>query len=90
VARMLGEVNEPSQPDPEVPIRVIVPEEFAGLCMSELQSRRGSISALEVQSGVAFIRGSLPSSEYDALDTAIAVSTQHRGKVEHELEQNTN
>ena len=57
--------------------------------MSELQSRRGSITGLEVESGVIFIRGTLPSSEYDALYTAIAFSTQHRGKVEHEPD-NTN
>jgi translation elongation factor EF-G len=88
VARVLSGVSEPNQPepDPELPIRVIVPEEFAGLSMSELQSRRGSVIGLEVQSSTAFIRGTLPSSEYDAFDTAISVSTQHRGKVEHELD----
>jgi translation elongation factor EF-G len=89
MARVMDELNEPSQPDPEVPVRVIVPQEFAGFSMSELASRRGSVVRLEVQSGVAFIRGTLPSSEYDALETAIALSTQHRGKVEHELD-NTN
>lgn len=85
MARVLSGVSEPNQPepDPELPIRVIVPEEFAGLAMSELQSRRGCVTGLDVQSGVAFIRGSLPSSEYDAFDTAITVSTQHRGRVEY-------
>jgi translation elongation factor EF-G len=81
VARVLNGVNEPNQPqpDPEIPIRIIVPEEFAGHSMSELQSRRGSVTGLGVESGVTFIRGTIPSSEYDALYTTIAFSTQHRG-----------
>jgi len=91
VARVLNGVSEPNppQPDTEILIRVIVPEEFAGLSMSELQSRRGSVTGLEVKSGLTLIRGTLPRSEYDALYAAIAFSTQQRGKVEHELD-NTN
>ena len=90
MARVPSGVSEPNQPepepDPELLIRVIVPEEFAGLSMGELQSRRGCVTGLDVQSGVVFIRGSLPSSEYAAFHTAITVSTQHRGRVEHELD----
>lgn len=86
MARILDGVSEPrppNEPDPEVAICITVPEEFAGLSMGELQFRRGGVTGMDAQSGVVLIRASLPASEYEGLENAIAAGTQHRGRVEH-------
>lgn len=84
--RVLSGMSEPGQPDEpqsEIAVHLIVPEEFAGMSMSELQSRRGRVSAMDVNSGRVLIRASLPISEYDGLEKAIDQGTHHRGRVEH-------
>jgi translation elongation factor EF-G len=53
-----------------------VPEEFAGWSMGELNSRRGCIIGMDVQHGNVVIRGSVPTTEYEALADAIAVATK--------------
>ena len=83
MARVLSGVSEPIEPDPELGICITVPEEFAGLSMGELNSRRGGVTGMDVQSGMVLIRGFLLASEYVGLEIAIAAGTQHRGRVEH-------
>jgi translation elongation factor EF-G len=83
--RVLSGVSEPGQPDEpqaEFAVHVIVPEEFAGMSMSELHSRRGRVTGMDVKSGSVLIRASVPSSEYGELEKAIDEGTQHRGRVE--------
>jgi len=87
MARVLSGVGEPSQPepDPEVAIRMTIPEEFGGISMGELNSRRGCVLGMDSQPGrVILIRASLPASEYMGLEDTIAEWTQNRGRVEHE------
>jgi translation elongation factor EF-G len=84
--RVLSGVGEPGQPDesqPEIAVHLIVPEEFAGMSMGELHTRRGRVSGMDVKSGSVLIRAFLPASEYDGLEKAIDEGTQHRGRVEH-------
>ena len=77
-----GAVDEPAEPPSELSIHIIVPEEFAGMSMAELNSRRGLITGVDVQTGTALIRASLPASEYSGLEEAINEGTRHRGRVE--------
>jgi Elongation factor G C-terminus len=84
--RVLSGVGEPGQPDEsqsEIAVHLIVPEEFAGMSMGELHTRRGRVSGMDVKSGSVLIRAFLPASEYDGLEKAIDEGTQHRGRVEH-------
>ena len=84
--RVLSGVSEPGEPDEpqsEIAVHVIVPEEFAGISMTELQSRRGRVNGMDVKSASVLIRATLPASEYDGLEKAIDEGTQHRGRVEH-------
>jgi hypothetical protein len=60
MTRVLSGVNEPDEPnrpDPELVIRMTVPEEFAGWSMGELSAHRGWIKGIDVQHGIAVIRG---------------------------------
>jgi elongation factor G len=82
--QVLGGTSEPDQPTGEVAIGMVVPEESAGALIGEFSSRRGRITGVDVQSGLFVIRGSLPASEYAALQEVIASATEQRGKVERE------
>ena len=84
MGRALSGVNEPDEPNAELIIRMTVPEEFAGLSMGELNSRRGCIKGMDVQHGNVVIRGSVPTKEYDALADAISVATKRLGRIERE------
>jgi Elongation factor G C-terminus len=86
MSRVLNGVSDPGQPDgpqSEIAIHIIVPEEFAGASMGELELRRGHVNGMDVESRGVVIHASLPASEYDALQKAIGQGTQHRGKIEH-------
>ncbi|HYL15644.1 MAG TPA: hypothetical protein VEV41_21600 [Terriglobales bacterium] len=86
MSRVLSGTSEPGQPDEpesEFLIYIIVPEEFAGVSMGEVHSRRGSVTGMDVQTGSVLIRASVPKSEYSGLEHAIDEATQHRGRVEH-------
>jgi translation elongation factor EF-G len=54
------------------------------MSMGEFQLRRGCITGMDVQSGNAIIRGSLPASQFQGFQHSIAVATQQRGRVERE------
>jgi elongation factor G-like protein len=83
--QMFGDSSEPDQPNAELVVRIVVPEEFTGYSIGELQSRGGCVADMQVHSGSVVIRGSLPASEYPALQDAISSATQQRGNVEREL-----
>ena len=44
VPRVLSGIGEPDEPHSELSIHIVVPEEFAGMSMAELNSRRGAIT----------------------------------------------
>lgn len=79
----MSEPGQPDEPDAECALYIIVPEEFAGVSMSELNSRRGCVTGIDIETGSVSIRASLPKSEYSGLEKAITEGTQHRGRVEH-------
>lgn len=82
--QVTNESSGSDEPDSEVSIRMTVPEELAGASMGEFQSRRGSITAMDVRSGVVIIRGAIPASEFRAFQHTIASATQQRGRVDRE------
>jgi translation elongation factor EF-G len=76
--QVLGGVDEPDQrPDPEVAIRIIVSQEYAGWSMGEMSARRGFIVGMKMDGDDAVIRGRLPESEYAPLAAALAAGTPH-------------
>ncbi len=83
VAGGLDDSPKPDEPPSYLPIHIIVPEEFAGMSMAELNSRRGSVTGIDVRTGSALIRGLLPASEYGGLKKAVEEATQHRGRIEY-------
>jgi translation elongation factor EF-G len=72
--RQVGDVN----------VRIIVPEEFAGVAHHHLIARQGLITAMEAPERSVVIHASLPVVGYDGLVEAIATDTQGRGRVERE------
>jgi translation elongation factor EF-G len=83
--RLAGGIDEPPRPDEPssyLTVHMIVPEEFAGMSMAELNSRGGSVTGIEVQTGNALIRALLPASEYGGMKQVIEEATQHRGTLE--------
>jgi translation elongation factor EF-G len=56
----LNEPDEPNRPDPDVAIRITVPQELAGWSMGEVTARRGIITGMAAEQENAVIRGRLP------------------------------
>ncbi len=80
--RVVGVLGESDEQPSELSIHIIVPVEFSGMSMAELNSRGGLITGMDVQTGSVLIRASLPASEYGGMEKAIGEGTWHRGKVE--------
>ena len=53
---VLGAVGEPAEPPSEVSIHITVPVEFADMSLAGLNSRRGLITGMDVQTGTVLIR----------------------------------
>jgi translation elongation factor EF-G len=77
----IAEFDQPHDSE-EITIQLVVSEELAGISMSELQSRRGLVTDMEVQDGNVSVRASLPTSEYGELKKAILAATGGSGRVE--------
>jgi translation elongation factor EF-G len=76
--------RDPSgDPKPDYLVSVIVPEEFTGVSMGQLQTHAGMIKEMEVKSGTVVIQALIPEREFAELASAISEWTQERGKVEH-------
>jgi elongation factor G len=67
---------------PELAIRISVPEEFLGASIGEINSRRGYVRGIEVESGTYVILANLPIAEYGALAHELAFATRQRAKLE--------
>ena len=80
----LDESDDSNGPDPEVAIRITVPQEFAGWSMGEITVRRGFITDMDAGGENAVIRGRLPKSKYAALADALAAGTRDLARLEQE------
>lgn len=66
--------------EPVVEVEVVVPEEYLGDVIGELNSRRGQIDGLEVHSkGMQAVRASVPLGEMFGYATRLRSNTQGRG-----------
>ncbi|MBA3913822.1 MAG: hypothetical protein H0X25_08195 [Acidobacteriales bacterium] len=80
----LNGTAEPGQPraPEEITISLVVPEEFVGVSMTELQSRQGLVADMKVKDGIVSIRATLPKAEYGELKNTVRRATLGRGRVE--------
>jgi elongation factor G len=65
--------------EPVMKVEVIVPEEYMGDVMGDINSRRGRIEGMETRSGAQVIRGFVPLSEMFGYATDLRSKTQGRG-----------
>lgn len=65
--------------EPTMKVEVIVPEEYMGDVIGDINSRRGRIEGMEVRSGAQVIRGFVPLSEMFGYATDLRSNTQGRG-----------
>ncbi len=70
---------EPVLLEPMFKIEVVVPEEYMGDVMGDINSRRGRIEGMEPRSGAQVIRGYVPLSEMFGYATDLRSKTQGRG-----------
>jgi elongation factor G len=65
--------------EPIMKVDVVVPEEYMGDVMGDLNSRRGRIEGMEARSGAQAIRAAVPLSEMFGYATVLRSRTQGRG-----------
>lgn len=66
--------------EPIMKVEVIVPEEYMGDIMGDINSRRGRIEGMEARAGAQVIRGFVPLSEMFGYATSLRSRTQGRGQ----------
>lgn len=65
--------------EPVMRIEIVVPEEYLGDVIGDLNSRRGRVEGMEARAGAQTIRGFVPLSEMFGYTTALRSLTQGRG-----------
>jgi len=65
--------------EPVMKVEVVVPEEYLGEVLGDLNSRRGHITGMEGRGGAQVIKGRVPLSEMFGYATALRSKTQGRG-----------
>ena len=72
--------------EPIMKVEVIVPEDYMGDVMGDLNSRRGRIEGMEAQAGAQVIRAFVPLSEMFGYSTTLRSRTQGRGNYSMEFD----
>ncbi|TYP50882.1 elongation factor G [Thermosediminibacter litoriperuensis] len=70
---------EPVLLEPIMKVEVVVPEEYMGDVIGDLNSRRGHIEGIELRSGAQVVRGYVPLAEMFGYATDLRSKTQGRG-----------
>jgi len=70
---------EPALLEPIMRVDVIVPEEYMGDVIGDMNSRRGRIEGMEARSGAQVVKGFVPLSEMFGYATDLRSKTQGRG-----------
>ena len=65
--------------EPVMRIEIVVPEEYMGDVIGDLNSRRGRVEGMDAHGGSQIIRGFVPLSEMFGYTTALRSLTQGRG-----------
>jgi elongation factor G len=71
--------------EPIMKVEVIVPEEYMGDIMGDINSRRGRIEGMEARAGAQVIRAFVPLSEMFGYATSLRSRTQGRGQYSMEF-----
>jgi elongation factor G len=71
--------------EPIMKVEVIVPEEYMGDIMGDINSRRGRIEGMEARAGAQVIRAYVPLSEMFGYATSLRSRTQGRGQYSMEF-----
>ncbi len=78
VKEAIGKAN-PVLLEPMMKVEVIVPEEYMGDVMGDINSRRGRIEGMELRSGAQVVNAYVPLSEMFGYATDLRSNTQGRG-----------
>jgi elongation factor G len=73
--------------EPVMSVEVVVPEEYMGTIIGDLNSRRGRIEGMEMVGGVQAIKATVPLSNMFGYATAMRGSTQGRANFSMEFKQ---
>ncbi|MBN2909268.1 elongation factor G [Polycladomyces sp. WAk] len=65
--------------EPIMKVEVVVPEEYMGDIMGDINSRRGRVEGMEARGGAQVIRGMVPLAEMFGYATSLRSKTQGRG-----------
>jgi elongation factor G len=65
--------------EPVMKIEIIVPEDYMGDCIGDLNARRGKISNMESRNKLQYIHGTVPLAEMFGYSTTLRSLTQGRG-----------
>ncbi|PDO11306.1 MAG: translation elongation factor G [Candidatus Reconcilbacillus cellulovorans] len=71
--------------EPIMKVEVVVPEEYMGDVMGDLNSRRGRIEGMDTRAGAQVIRAKVPLAEMFGYSTTLRSRTQGRGTYSMEL-----
>ncbi|MFD2672474.1 elongation factor G [Marinicrinis sediminis] len=71
--------------EPIMKVEVVVPEEYMGDVMGDINSRRGRIEGMDTRAGAQIIRSHVPLSEMFGYSTTLRSRTQGRGVYSMEL-----
>jgi elongation factor G len=66
--------------EPVMAVEVVTPEDYAGVIMGDLSSRRGRIEGMEHRAGSQFIKAIVPLAEMFGYATQMRSSTQGRAE----------
>jgi elongation factor G len=75
-----GKKCKPIILEPMMRVEVVVPEEYMGDIMGDINSRRGRIEGMDTRAGAQVIRGFVPLSEMFGYATTLRSRTQGRGQ----------
>ena len=70
---------EPVIMEPMFKLEVVIPEEYMGDVMGDINSRRGRIEGMEERNGAQVIHGIVPLAEMFGYATSLRSKTQGRG-----------
>jgi elongation factor G len=65
--------------EPVFKLEVVIPEEYMGDVMGDINSRRGRVEGMEMRGGAQIIKGLVPLAEMFGYATSLRSKTQGRG-----------
>lgn len=65
--------------EPMFKLEVVIPEEYMGDVMGDINSRRGRVEGMEMRAGAQVIKGMVPLAEMFGYATSLRSKTQGRG-----------